>query len=205
MAKRQRKRRKVAVAAKASAGAPPGGPPLGEGSPNPGPPDRSAYGHISDRLESLKARKFASGRRAAIEALDCMLGDDCNIQLLYKSLQNMFEDDPAAFMRDFVRLFVAPSMLEPSPPTESGADENERQIAERTLREVIALAFETHKPAVVVAARRELSLLQGLQQEPDKALTAESLRAELEAMQASIGGGGNGSDRHRGKGRLTGD
>ena len=37
------------------------------------------------------------------------------------------------------------------------------------------------------------------------ALTAESLRAELEMMQASVGGGRNGNGRNRGRIGLTGD
>lgn len=177
-------------------------------SPKPGGTfDRSAFGHISDRLESLKTREFASGRRAAIEALDCLLGDHHNIQKLYGSLQDMFNEDPAEFMRNFVRLFVTPAMLE-SIAQHKVVDEAPAQAAVRTLLEAMSLAFQTRNPSAVVAARRELNLLQGLYQDTGETLTAETLRDEMLAMERTVAGdgvvaGGNGNGRRKRKaGRL---
>lgn len=156
-------------------------------------PDRSAYGHIADRLESLKSRQFASGRRAAVEALDCLLCDHNNIQTLYTSLQELFDTAPALFVRDFARLFMTPAILEAQSQHITVEGETARQAAKRTLLDAIALAFQTRTPAAAVAARRELSLLEGLHHDDDEALTAETLRKELEAMDATITrGNGNG-------------
>lgn len=187
---RQRARKVSTVSADGPAGVPDGA----EGTDSA--PDRSAYGHIADRLESLKTRQFASGRRAAVEALDCLLGDHHNIQKLYDSLQRLFDAAPGVFVRDYARLFMTPIMLEAQSHHTTAEGDTARQAAKRTLLDAIKLAFQTRTPAAVVAARRELSLLEGLQQDDDDALTAETLRKELLAMEASITGG-NGNGRRR--------
>lgn len=164
------------------------------------PVSRSAYGHISDRLEALKSRQFSSGRRAAIEALDCLLGDTDNIQELYTSLQTLFSENPAAFVRDFARLFIAPRMLEPVTERSVASEaETPLESATRTLRDAISLAFQSQNPAAVVAARRELNILIGLHKDDGEMLTAETLRRELELMQSSIAGGNGvgGNGRHK--------
>ena len=44
----------------------------------------------------------ASGRKAALQALDTMLGRPKNVQALTKALQDLFDVSPAMFFKDFV-------------------------------------------------------------------------------------------------------
>jgi hypothetical protein len=72
--------------------------------------------------------KFASGRRAGSEAIDCLLHQVPNMQKFYDRCQEVFDDDPLAFWQRFVLPLLPPryvldSMQEGGP---SDADEFER-------------------------------------------------------------------------------
>lgn len=56
--------------------------------------------------------RFANGRRAALEALDVMMGDPDNIQRLYDDMQGAFEDSPLEFFQEIVRPLIPKTMLE---------------------------------------------------------------------------------------------
>lgn len=65
-----------------------------------------------NQVKSPEAPRFANGRRAALEALDVMMGDPNNIQLLYDDMQGAFKESPLEFFQEIVRPLIPKSMLE---------------------------------------------------------------------------------------------
>ena len=62
--------------------------------------------------QAPNGRWRSNGRRAALGTLDAMLGEEPNVQLLRKSLQAEFTDDPVLFFKNIVMPLLPKTMLD---------------------------------------------------------------------------------------------
>ncbi len=60
---------------------------------------------------NLPIKKYANGRKAALECLDCMMAEEVNIQKLREDFQSKFNISPTAFFQKIVAPLFTQSML----------------------------------------------------------------------------------------------
>lgn len=169
---------------------------VGDDSVGIGGVDRAAYGHISDRLETLNGREYVPGRRAAIGTLDFMLGKACNVQKLYVALQESFDNDPTEFLMTVGRAFITKRMMQVNSVVDTvdsdgvSSVDDLRKCAVRVLTNAVAIATENGDIMATVMAQKELNRLVGLCSDNDtiKDVSADTIRTELFAMQQSVEG-----------------
>ena len=84
--------------------------------------------------QAPNGRWRSNGRRAALGTLDAMLGEEPNVQLLRKSLQAEFTDDPVLFFKNIVMPLLPKTMLD----TEAGdqTPEAKAEAMQKALRDL---------------------------------------------------------------------
>lgn len=73
-----------------------------------------ASASASDPVMATPKRRKANGRRAYIEMIDVLLGEESNIQRLRDQAQEAFTASPLQFVQDFVSPLISKSMIEDS-------------------------------------------------------------------------------------------